>query len=142
MNSSKTAAAVAVAIIGLVFLCVGGVLGAFGVLYVLAAHDEMAADPGGRLAIGIVMIVIGLLIWAAAAVGAFLAWRRLQPKPEQKITIKQEVELTGDINLATLKCQQCNATLNKSAITVQSGAVMVACPFCGATYQIVEEPKW
>lgn len=142
MNSSKTAATVAVAIIGLVFFCVGGILGTFGVLYVLAAHDEMAANPGGRLALGIGMIVIGLIIWSVTAVGAFLAWRRLQPKPEQKITIKQEVELTGDISLETLKCQQCNATLNKSAVTVQAGAVMVACPFCGATYQIVEEPKW
>jgi len=142
MNGSKTAATVAVALIGLVFLCVGGILGAFGVLYVLAAHDEMAANPGARLTIGIAMIVIGLLIWTAAAVGAFLAWRRLQPKPEQKITIKQEVALTGDIDLASLKCRQCNATLNQSAITVQAGAVIVSCPYCGATYQMVEEPKW
>lgn len=142
MDKSKTAATVVIAIIGLIFLCVGGILGAFGALYVLAAHDPMAANPGARLATGIVMIVVGLLIWTMAAVGAFLAWRRLQPKPEQKITIKQEVELTGEIDLASLKCRQCNAVLSKNAITVQAGAVMVSCPYCGATYQVVEEPKW
>ena len=142
MNQSKTAASIAIIVMGLIFLCVGGILGAFGVLYTLAAHDAAAANPGSRLTIGIGMIVAGLVIWSAAAVGAFLAWRRMQPKPEQKITIKQEIELTGDIDLASLKCEKCNAALNKDAITVKQGALLVSCPYCGATYQVVEEPKW
>jgi hypothetical protein len=142
MNQSKTAASIAIIVMGLIFLCVGGILGAFGVLYTLAAHDAAAANPGARLTIGIGMIIAGLVIWSVAAVGAFLAWRRMQPKPEQKITIKQEVELTGDIDLASLKCEKCNATLNKDAITVKEGALLVSCPYCGATYQVVEEPKW
>ena len=142
MNQSKTAASIAIIIMGLIFLCVGGILGAFGVLYVLAAHDDASGDPGRRLTLGIVMIVVGLVIWSAAAVAAFLAWRRMQPKPEQKITIKQEVELTGDIDLASLKCEKCNATLSKNAISIKQGALLVSCPYCGATYQVVEEPKW
>ncbi|MBN1583268.1 MAG: hypothetical protein JXA89_21340 [Anaerolineae bacterium] len=142
MNQPKTAASIAIIIMGLIFLCVGGVLGAFGVLYTLAAHDAAAANPGARLSIGIGMIIAGLVIWSVAAVGAFLAWRRMQPKPEQKITIKQEVELTGDIDLASLKCEKCNATLSKNAITVQQGALLISCPYCGASYQVVEEPKW
>ena len=142
MNQSKAAGSIALLIVGLVFLCAGGMLGVLGALYVLAAHAGDAADPGGRLATGIVMIAVGLLIWTAAAVGAFLAWRRMQPKPEQKVTIRQEVELTGDVDLASLKCQQCNATLNKSAIAAKEGAIFVSCPYCGATYQMVEEPKW
>jgi len=114
----------------------------FGVLYLLAAHDASAANPGARLAMGIGMVVGGLAIWVVAAVVAFFAWRRLQPKPEQKVTIHQEVELTGDIDLASLTCEKCNATLNKDAITVREGAIMISCPYCGATYQMVEEPKW
>jgi hypothetical protein len=142
MGQSKTAASIAIIVIGLIFLCIGGLLGGFGVLYAVAAHDSAAANPGARLSTGIGMIVGGLVLWSAAAVGAFLAWRRLQPKPEQKITIMQEVELTGDIDLASLKCEKCNATLNKNAISVKQGALLVACPYCGATYQVVEEPKW
>ena len=142
MNQPKAAGSIAIIIVGLIFLCIGGALGGFGLLYVLAAHDATAANPGERLGTGIIMIVVGLVLWAVAAVGAFLAWRRMQPKPEQKITVKQEVELTGDVNLAAFTCEKCNATLSKNAITVKEGAIFVSCPHCGATYQVVEQPKW
>jgi hypothetical protein len=142
MSQSKTAGNVALMAMGLVFLCVGGVLGGFGVLYLLAAHSADAADPGARLTLGIGMIVGGLLIWSAAAVGAFLAWRRMQPKRAQQITVRQEVELTGEIDLASLKCDKCAAALDEDAITVKEGAILVSCPYCGAAYQVVEEPKW
>jgi hypothetical protein len=142
MNQAKTAGNIALIIGGLIFLCIGGVLGAFGVLWVLAAHSADSANPGGRLATGIGMIVVGLFVWSLAAVGAFLAWRRMQPKPEQKVTIEQQVELTGDVDLASLTCEKCNAALGKDAITVREGAILVSCPYCGATYQMVEEPKW
>ena len=66
----------------------------------------------------------------------------MQHKPEQKVTIRQEVELTGDVDLTSLTCQKCNATLDKDAIAVKEGAILVSCPYCGATYQMVEEPKW
>ena len=142
MSQAKTAGNIALIIMGLIFLCVGGLLGAFGALYVLAAHDAGAADPGSRLGLGIGMIVVGLVIWSVAALVAFLAWRRMQPKPEQKVTIKQEVELTGEVDLASMACEKCAATLDKNAITVKEGAVFVDCPYCGATYQVVEQPKW
>jgi heme/copper-type cytochrome/quinol oxidase subunit 2 len=142
MSSSKTTGSIALIVMGLIFLCVGGVLGGFGVLYILAAHDAAASNPGGRLALGVGMLVAGLAIWAVAAVVAFLAWRRMQPKPEQKVTIRQEVDLTGGVELASLTCQKCAAPLDKRAVTVKEGAVFVSCPHCGATYQIVEEPKW
>jgi hypothetical protein len=142
MDQSKRAGSIALLVMGLIFLCVGGLLGGFGALYVLASHAEDAVNPGARLTTGIAMIVVGLLIWSAAAVGAFLAWRRMQPKPEQKVTIRQEVELTGDVDLTSLTCEKCNATLDKDAITVKEGAILVSCPYCGATYQMVEEPKW
>ena len=77
-----------------------------------------------------------------AAVGGFLAWRRMQPKRAQEVTVHHEVDLTGDIDLASLKCKECAASLDKDAITVKEGAVLVSCPYCGAAYQVVEEPKW
>jgi hypothetical protein len=142
MSSAKTAGSIALIVMGLIFLCVGLVLVGFGGLYLMAAHSPNETNPGGRLALGAGMLVAGLVVWAVAAVVAFFAWRRMQPKPEQKVTIRQEVDLTGGVELASLACQKCAATLDKSAITVREGAVFVNCPFCGATYQIVEEPKW
>ena len=143
-GSSKTAGGIALMVMGLIFVCIGGLLGAFGALYILAAHsgDATNANPGARLGTGIAMLVLGLVIWSGAAVGAFLAWRRMQPKPAQKVTIHQEVELTGDIDLSSLSCEKCAANLDKSAITVRQGAILVSCPYCGAAYQMVEEPKW
>lgn len=142
MSQGKAAGSVALAVFGLVFLCVGGLLGGFGALYVLAAHSDQSANPGARLTMGITMIVVGLIVWSAAALGAFLAWRRMRPKPEQKITIHQEVDLTGDVDLASMTCQKCNATLDDDAIAVKGGTLFVSCPYCGASYQVVEEPKW
>jgi len=142
MSSAKTAGSIALIVMGLIFLCVGGVLVGAGVLYLWAAHGAAEGDPGGRLALGAGMLVAGLAIWAVAAVVAFLAWRRMQPKPEQKVTIRQEVDLTGGVELTPLTCQKCAAPLDKNAVTVKEGAVFVSCPHCGATYQIVEEPKW
>jgi hypothetical protein len=139
---AKRAGTIAILVMGLIFLCVGGLLGGFGALYVLAAHGPEVADTGRRLTFGIGMIVGGMFIWVLAATGAFLAWRRMQPKPEQKITVQQQVELTGDVDLASLRCESCGAPLPRDAIEVQEGAVMVSCPHCGASYQMVEEPKW
>jgi hypothetical protein len=142
MTDAKRAGTIALLITGIVFLCAGGGIGGLGALYILSAHDQGTGDPGRQLALGIGMVVVGLFIWLLAALGAFLAWRRLQPKPEQKVTIHQEVELTGDVDLASLNCEKCNAKLDKDAIKVQAGAIVVSCPYCGSTYQMVEEPKW
>ena len=81
---AKTAGTVALLVTGLVFLCVGGLLGGFGALYVLAAHGPEVADTGRRLTIGIAMIVAGMFIWVVAAVGAFFAWRRMQPSRSKR----------------------------------------------------------
>ncbi|MBL7200493.1 MAG: hypothetical protein ISS56_10110 [Anaerolineae bacterium] len=142
MKQAKTAGSIALLAGGLVFLCAGGLLGVLGALYILAAHSEDAARPGTDLGKGIGMLVAGLVVWTVAAVIGFLAWRRMQPKPEQKVTIHQEVELTGDIDLASLKCEKCAANLDKDAVAVKEGALLISCPYCGAAYQVVEEPKW
>jgi hypothetical protein len=113
---------------------VAGILVLFGVLFLLAAFSAEAASPGGRLAVGALLVVIGL--------GIIFAVRMREPKPKQEVTIRQEIDIGGDVEMEALKCESCAAQLDKSAITMAQGAVMVACPYCGATYQIVEEPKW
>jgi hypothetical protein len=106
----------------------------FGVLYLLSAFSAEAASPGGRLVVGGLLVVVGLAIVVVA--------RLREPKPEQQVTIKQEIDIGGDVEMEALKCTSCGAQLDKSAISVAEGAVMVSCPYCDAVYQIVEEPTW
>ena len=113
---------------------VAGILLFFGVLWLLSAFSAETASPGGRLLVGGLLVLIGL--------GIIVAVRLREPKPEQQVTIHQKLDIGGDVDMETLKCRNCGAQLDKSAISVAEGAVIVSCPYCGTTYQIVEEPKW
>ena len=106
----------------------------FGVLFLVAAFNSAGENPGGRLAVGGLLVVIGL--------GIIVAIRLREPKPKQEVVIKQQIDIGGDVQVEALKCKNCGAQLEKNSISIVQGAVMVNCPYCGATYQIVEEPKW
>jgi DNA-directed RNA polymerase subunit RPC12/RpoP len=113
---------------------VAGILLLFGVLWLLSAFSAETLKPGGRLLVGGLLVIVGL--------GIIVAIRLREPKPEQKVVIRQEIDIGGDVEVEALKCESCGAQLDKSAISMVQGAVMVTCPYCSATYQIVEEPKW
>ncbi|MBN1661095.1 MAG: hypothetical protein JXA93_22060 [Anaerolineae bacterium] len=113
---------------------VAGILLLFGVLWLLSAFSSETSSPLGRLVVGGLLVLLGL--------GLIFAVRLREPKPEQQITIRQEVDLSGDIEMEELQCRKCGAQLDSKALKVVEGAVMVSCPYCGAAYQIVEEPKW
>jgi DNA-directed RNA polymerase subunit RPC12/RpoP len=113
---------------------VAAILLFFGVLWLLSAFSTETPSPGGRLLVGGLLVLIGL--------GLIVAVRLREPKPEQQVTIRQEIDIGGDVEMETLKCRNCGAQLDKSAISLAEGAVIVSCPYCGTTYQIVEEPKW
>jgi hypothetical protein len=110
-----------------------GILVFFGVLWLWAAFGS-TGNPGGRLLVGGLLVLIGL--------GIIVVMRLREPKPEQQITIHQQVEVSGEVDAEALKCRNCGSQLDKSAISVVQGAIMVTCPYCGTTYQLTEEPKW
>jgi hypothetical protein len=110
-----------------------GILVFFGVLWLLSAFGD-TASPGGRLLVGGLLVLIGL--------GIIVAVRLREPKPKQEVTIHQQIDLAGDVDVEALKCRNCGSQLDKTAIGVVEGAIMVTCPYCGTTYQITEEPKW
>ena len=106
----------------------------FGVIWLLSAFSAETLNQGGRLLVGGILVVTGL--------GIIVAIRLREPKPKQEVVVRQQIDFGGDVDMEALKCESCGAQLDKSAISLEEGAVMVTCPYCDATYQIVEEPKW
>jgi hypothetical protein len=87
----------------------------------------------GWLIVGVVLVAIAFgLIWFAS--------RRLKAETPENVTYK--VDLSGDVNLETMKCKSCGGTLTAKDVKMVAGAPVVTCPFCGTTYQLTEEPKW
>jgi DNA-directed RNA polymerase subunit RPC12/RpoP len=103
----------------------------FGVLFIWGAFSPDGST--GWIFVGIISIGLGLiLIWLGS---------RSKPVPvEEKITL--QIDLPGDVNLDSLKCQTCGGALTTNNIEMVAGAPVVNCPYCGTSYQITEDPKW
>ncbi len=110
------------------------------VVYLVAV---ILAFFGGLFVVGMqgqwIRLVIGLILLIASGVMVYLT--RVQPKKEE-ITHIQKIDLSGDVQLEQMKCKSCGGTLSRDNIVVRAGAIFVECPYCGATYQIEEAPKW
>ena len=114
-------------IIGYIF---AAILIIFGVLYILASSNP-SQEPG-LIFTGVIMVLIGFgIIWFVG---------RKQTTGDEEVTVK--IDLSGDVNLDTLTCKSCGSPLSPEHITMVAGAPVVACPSCGTTYQLTEEPKW
>ncbi|MDY7075677.1 MAG: hypothetical protein SXV54_02005 [Chloroflexota bacterium] len=112
---------------------IAGILIFFGVLFIWAAFSPEGEI--GWILVGVISVAIGLGIIALV--------RFREPKPAQPPQeIIQKIDLSGDIEMETLKCQKCGGELQKESITVKEGAIFISCPYCGSAYQMVEEPKW
>ena len=103
------------------------VIGFFGIMFVVGAQGQAL-----RVVVGVVLLV---------AAGALIYLTRVRPQPAQT-TLVQKIDLSGDVSLQEIKCQACGATLGDKSIAVKAGAVFVDCEYCGAAYQLEEEPKW
>jgi len=112
---------------------VSAILIFFGILFIWAAFSPEGET--GWIVVGIITVAIGL--------GIILFIKFREPKPAQPPQeIVQKIDLSSDIQVEKLKCQSCGGQLDQNSVSVKAGAVFVNCPYCGASYQIVEEPKW
>ena len=104
----------------------------FGVLFVWSAFGT-TPQPGNIL-IGIITLAVGFgLIWFAQRKGK-------QKAAAQNVSLN--IDLPGEMKMETMKCQACGGVISSDNIDMKSGTPMVACPYCGTTYQLNEEPKW
>ena len=102
-------------------------LGLLGIVFVAGAQGVIL-----RLVVGAILLLAAVaLVWLA----------KMQPS-RTTTTFVQKIDLSGDVNLQKLNCRQCGATLSGEAVTVHAGAVFIKCPYCGAAYQLEEEPQW
>lgn len=106
---------------------VAAILLFFGFIFIVGSQGQ------------IIRVVVGIILFAAAGLLVFLT--RVQPKKEE-ITHIQKIDLTGDVQLEQMKCQSCGGALSKENLLVKAGAIFIDCPYCGASYQIEEAPKW
>jgi DNA-directed RNA polymerase subunit RPC12/RpoP len=112
---------------------VAAILIFFGVLFIWAAFSP--EGEVGWIFVGVISVAIGL------GIIALIKFR--EPKPAQAPQeIIQKIDLSGDVELETLKCQKCGGELQKDSISIKEGAIFISCPYCGSAYQMVEEPKW
>jgi Zn finger protein HypA/HybF involved in hydrogenase expression len=112
---------------------VAAILIFFGILFIWGAFSPEGET--GWIVVGIISVAIGL--------GVIALVKLREPKPAQPPQeIIQKIDLSGDIEMETLKCQKCGGELQKDSITIKEGAVFISCPYCGSAYQMVEEPKW
>ncbi len=105
----------------------------FGVLFIWATFS-----PDGQigwLLVGVISVAIGFgLIWFAS--------RKAPASANDPGNVTLNIDLSGDVNLETMKCQSCGGALTADNIKMLAGAPTVTCPFCNTTYQLTEEPKW
>lgn len=105
----------------------------FGVLFIWATFS-----PDGQigwLLVGVISVAIGFgLIWFAG--------RKAPASTDDPQNVTLNIDLSGDVNLETMKCQSCGGSLTSDNIKMLAGAPTVTCPFCNTTYQLTEEPKW
>ena len=90
----------------------------------------------GWLIVGVISVGIGFgLIW-------FVGRKSPTAANIEGDNVTLNIDLPGDVNLDSMKCQSCGGVLTMDAIKMVAGAPVVSCPYCNTTYQLSEEPKW
>lgn len=94
--------------------------------------------------LGLVFVIGGEPLIGAVilATGGFFLLMGLRKPRTRDVVVKQELELTGDMSLESLKCMGCGGSLSAENTSVRAGTVFVSCPYCGSEYQMEEAPKW
>ena len=106
----------------------------FGVLFIWATFSPEGQI--GWLVVGVISVGIGFgLIWFAGRLNT-------ADSSSQGDNVTLKLDLPGDVNLDSMKCQSCGGVLTMDAIKMVAGAPVVSCPYCNTTYQLTEEPKW
>jgi hypothetical protein len=100
----------------------------FAVVFALAASVQATLI---RLTISGMLFIIGI----AVIIGIYCTTRK--PK-----TVIQQLEVSGQMKAASIRCPNCSASVDANRIKIVSGVPYATCPYCGTTFEVTEEPKW
>jgi len=100
----------------------------FAVIFAMAAS---VAATTTRLTVSVMLFAVGF------AIAAVTYYATRKPK-----TIIQQLELSGQMKAAAIKCPNCSASIDANQIKIVSGVPYATCPYCGNTFEVAEEPKW
>ena len=105
----------------------------FAVIFALASsYSGLTAQAAqSRLLAAVILFIVGLAI----IVGIYYTTRK--PK-----TVIQQLEVSGEMKAAQIKCPNCGGSINADQIKIVEGVPYVKCPYCGTTFEVTEEPKW
>jgi predicted Zn finger-like uncharacterized protein len=105
----------------------------FAVIFALASSyvGLTAQAAQSRLLTSGILFIVGL----AVIVGVYYITRK--PK-----TVIQQLEISGQMKAAQIKCPNCGGSINADQIKITAGVPYVKCPYCGTTFEVTEEPKW
>jgi len=105
----------------------------FAVIFALASSyvglTVQAAQS--RVLTSAILFIVGL----AVIVGIYYVTRK--PK-----TVIQQLEVSGQMKAAQIKCPNCGGSVDANQIKIVSGVPYIKCPYCGTTFEVAEEPKW
>ena len=97
-----------------------------GIIFLLAS-----VYAASRLLVGAILVLAGLGI-------AILTWRA----GVSQAPVKYELQMPGSLKVGSIKCPNCGAGLDPSAMQLKQGAPTVKCSYCGNEFEVSEEPKW
>lgn len=100
----------------------------FAIVFALAASVQAATT---RLVTSGLLFIIGISV----VIGIYYITRK--PK-----TVIQHLEVSGQMQAATINCPNCGASIDANQIKIVSGVPYVKCPYCATTFEVTEEPKW
>jgi predicted RNA-binding Zn-ribbon protein involved in translation (DUF1610 family) len=107
----------------------------FGFIFVLSAGAEALRNQPEQQILRLVEGVILLIVGFAIAYVTYVYSR----KPT---TITHQVEISGPMKAASIRCPNCSASVDTNRITIKQGVPYATCPYCGTIFEVVEEPKW
>jgi DNA-directed RNA polymerase subunit RPC12/RpoP len=107
---------------------VAAVLFFFSLIFAIASSVQETAT---RLAVSLALFALGFAVTYVTYVSS--------RKPTKII---QQLELSGQMKAATIKCPNCSASVDARQIHIQQGVPYATCPYCGTTFEVAEEPKW
>lgn len=105
----------------------------FGIIFAMSAGSVTLTSEQQvlRLTEGVILLIVGFAI-------AYITYV-FSRKPK---TVIHQLELSGQMKAAALKCPNCSASVDANQIKIVSGVPYATCAYCGNTFEVTEEPKW